>query len=453
MRYRDPLVVVLFTVGLRLIFALLTANTYDYDEFVILLLGRDFAHGAVPYRDFMFFHPPGVLVLFRLIEPITSLWWPLGRLLMIPVDSVTAVLVWYIARLMYVRSDSTDASPPLPLSSSASPEPVRKVALAAGLLYAGSPLALISSVRVSQDALITMLGVAGIAFLLARPSHKAALAAGLCLALAIWIKYPAVVFLPAYLVLAPRRILTILIATVAGLTLLFLPFLPQLHQMYEQTVTFQQSRWRMALNQRLETAALYWLLVNALALLSFARYRLPLWLSVGFATGLLFVLGAQVYYHYFVPIIPFGALLGGRLVGTLGRLQGRLLALVGVIVLLAFGLAIANGGSSPLYVTAAHISDLQPTVQLLKDGTRRSDGVLADQYEYAYLANRPALDHYFWNVGVLVDAQYLEQRLPKRGAVVLSYGASSGFPPGFTAYLASRYHRVRNKSNTVWLLK
>jgi GPI transamidase subunit PIG-U len=464
LRLRDPLIVLVFALGLRVVFGLVTANTYDYDEFVILLLGREFAHGAVPYRDFIFFHPPGVLVLFRLLEPVTSWWWPLGRLLMMLVDSITAVLVWYVARLMYMKPETntasgTDAAQLVsehvsPLRSfNSSSEAVRKVALAAGLLYAANPLALISSVRVSQDALITMFGVAGIAFLLARPSHKAALAAGICLALAIWIKYPAVIFLPVYLVLAPRRIATILLATAGGLALLFLPFLPQLHQIYEQTVTFQQSRWRMALDQRLETSALYWLLVNVLAIFSLARYRPPLWLSVGFGLGLLFVLGAQVYYHYFVPIIPFGALLAGRLVGTLGRAQVRFLALTLVAILLGFGVAIARGGSSPLYVTAAHLSDVQPTVNLLQRDTPGKDRILADQFEYAYLAKRPAFDHYFWNVGVLVDAQYLEQRLPKRGAVVLSYGASSGFPAGFTAFMNSRYRGLKTGESTVWLIR
>ncbi|GAC1469356.1 MAG: hypothetical protein PVSMB7_18530 [Chloroflexota bacterium] len=82
----------------RLAFAAMTRDTYDYDEFVILLLARDFAHGAVPYDTFKFFHPPGVLVLFRLLEPITSAWWPTSRAATMAIDCGTAVLVWRLGR-------------------------------------------------------------------------------------------------------------------------------------------------------------------------------------------------------------------------------------------------------------------------------------------------------------------------------------------------------------------
>jgi hypothetical protein len=63
------------------------------------------------------------------------------------------------------------------------------------------------------------------------------------------------------------------------------------------------------------------------------------------------------------------------------------------------------------------------------------------------------LAHYFWNVGVLVNARYLEHRVSGARAVVLSYGASSGFPAGFTAYLDHHFPSVNTLANTIWWVK
>src|SRR5437764_9445782 len=101
--WRDLFIVLGVALGLRLIFAALTADSYDPDEFVVLALSRDFAHGAVPYRDFAFFHPPGILVLFRLLQPIITGWWPAGRLVTLAVDSLTAVIVWRTGLLLFGR--------------------------------------------------------------------------------------------------------------------------------------------------------------------------------------------------------------------------------------------------------------------------------------------------------------------------------------------------------------
>lgn len=430
--FRDLLIVLACALGLRLAFALLTADTYDYDEFVILLLGRDYAHGAVPYHDFQFFHPPGVLVLFRQLEPLTSLWWPVGRALTLLVDSATAGLVWYLGGRLYER----------------------RVALAAGLLYALSPLALVSAVRVGQDPLITFLGVAGLALLLSGRSHRRAVLAGAFLGVAIWIKYPALVLLPVYVLAAPRRTPSWLAGGVLALALAFAPFAAQWHQLYDATITFQRSRWLMPLDQRLETAALFWLLVNPLALVGLIRHRYPAWLVAGFGVGGIFALTSQVYYHYFVPEVPFAALLGAPVAARLAPRTPRLLVAASLALAGAWAAVIDLGGPSPLYVTAAHLSDINRTIQLLDRTTRPTDRVLADRFEYPYLARRPSLLHYFWNIGLLVDARYLERHVQQAGAVVLSYGASSGYPAGFTQYLDARYHRrVDTAANTVWLTR
>jgi len=427
---RDMLAVLGFALGLRLLFAALTSGTYDYDEFVILLLSRDFAHGAVPYQSFMFFHPPGVLVIFRLLEPLTGIWWPAARLTMLVLDGLTALMVWRVGTLIYGSTGG----------------------LAAGLFYAANPVALVSAVRVGQDAPITALGVAGLLVLLSTRSHRGAALAGACLAIAVWIKYPALLFLPVYAAASPRRFLTCCTSSLAVGLALFLPFLHVMHALYQDTVTFQKTRWLMPLDQRLETTILYWWLACPLALIGLFRRRDPAWLIIGFALGGLFLFGSQVYYHYYAPIAPFAALLAASLASPGRRLFNPVLATAGIALATLWGLVIAQGGPSPLFVTAAHFNDIRPTVRILDSSTGHNDLVLADRFEYAYLANRKALAHYFWNVGVLVDAAYLERRLPAARAVVLSYGASSGYPTGFTNYLDSRYRALRTPAATVWLL-
>jgi hypothetical protein len=271
---------------------------------------------------------------------------------------------------------------------------------------------------------------------------------------AVWVKYPAVVFLPVYLLAAPRRSLSTLLGAAGGGVLACAPFLGQFHPLYDQTVAFQRTRWSMDLAERLEATGLYWLLVNLFSVPPLFRGSRPPWLRAGFVLGGSFVFGSQVYYHYFVSIVPFAALLAAPLAVWLVSTNSRRIVAAGLALAVVGGwaLVIDRGGARPLFITAAHLSDIRPTISLLDRATRPGDRVLADRYEYAYLADRPALAHYFWNVGVLVNAGYLESRVSAARAVVLSYGASSGFPTGFTQYLDKHYARVQTKANTVWVI-
>lgn len=423
--------VLVAALGFRLLFAALTAPTYDYDEFVILLLSRDYAHGAVPYHDFMFFHPPGILALFRALEPLTTYWWPIGRLLILTVDVATAGLVWWIGRMLFGN----------------------RAGLIAGLLYAASPLALVSAVRIGQDPLITCLGVAGIGLLLASPSRKSAVAAGICLGLALWIKYPAAIFAPVYFLISPRRTLVWLLSCVLVVVGLFLPFHATWNDIYRETVAFQRTRWLMPQDQRTWTVLIFWVGVNALGIIGATQYRPPLWLATGFVLGGVFGLASQIYYHYFVSIVPMAALLAAPWLASVSRTARAALAGVVVAAALATAAMMDYAGAAPLYVTAAKFSAVAPALNLIERRTPSGSPVLADRLEYAYLASRPALAHYFWNLGVLVNAGYLEARLPGRGAVVMSRGASSGFPAGFTKFLDARWKPTRLRSTTVWLIR
>lgn len=430
---RDWLVVLLWALALRLLVAALTADTYDPDEFVVLLLSRDFAHGTIPYRDFMFFHPPGVLVLFRALQPLMAWWWPSGRLITLFIDSTTAVMVWKIGTLLYGRRE----------------------ALAAGLIYGASPLALICAVRVGQDPLITALGMGGLVLLLSRPSSWGAVLAGACLGLALWIKYPAILFLPVYILAAPRRWIVILLSTAAVGALTLLPFIPELSSLYHDTIGWQLLQRSPAdLLHRTGGVFAFWLLLNPLTVYAVVRRRHPLWLVSGFGVGGLFFFASQVYYHYFMPMVPFAALLAAPIaVKYIHRFPG-IVAVAAITLSMVWALDI-NLGSDPtrLFISASRFSTINKTVHLIDRITPPGQGVLTDQLEYAYLARRHALSDYFWNMNTVVGARSLERRLPGVGAVVMTDKVAPTYPTGFTTYLRDqRYPKIHTGTTDVWVL-
>jgi hypothetical protein len=425
-------VVFLGALALRLAFSAAIGRTFDFDEFVLLLLGRDYSQGATPYSGFMFFHPPGILLLLRATQPVTAAWWPLARVGTAFIDAGTCALVFRIGRRLYDR----------------------RTGLTAAVLYGASPLALVSAARLGQDPILTFLVVLGVALLVETESTAGALAAGVCLALATFVKYPAAAFLPTYLVFARRRAPAMLLGGTTAGVLLLAPFVPEIHELIRQTIRFQSRRWKMQLDVRLLTAATWWPLVNPFATIS-AFLRRPLAVRIGFITGAIFLAASQVYYHYFVPIEPFAALLGApialRFFGTARRAVPALAALA--VLIAGWAVWLNVGGPSPLYVTAAHLSDVQPAVSLLRQQVPRQGAVLGDQLEYAYLAHRSALDDYFWNVGPLVNARHLERRVPYASAVVMSHGASSGYPKGFQRWLNAHYRRHNVGTASVWFMR
>lgn len=430
-RHRDLLIVLGWALGLRVLFALLTSDTYDSDEFVVLSLGHRLAEGAVPYRDFMLFHPPGMVVILSALQPLTSLWWPSARVLVLLVDTTTAALVWRIGLELYGR----------------------RGALAAGVLYGASPLALITAVRVGPDPFITMLGVAGLALLVIGQSQRSALLAGACLALAIWFKYPALLFLPIYVLAAPRRALASVVSTVLVTLLLFAPFAPTIHALFQQTVVWQRDRPAVALDQRLRNLALYWLLLNAPAVPALSLIRRPRWPIVGFCLGGAFILSPQVYYHYLLPIVPFAALLAAPVVVRFSRSVRFALLPAALALTVAWAMAVEFGSARMrLGVAAFHLSEIRPVVRLLERSTASGGYVLTDRLEYTYLANRPNLSDYYWNLQRVVSAGYLERRLRGVRVVIVTHGSQS-YPSGFLHYLKTQpYSRLDMGSTDVWLL-
>lgn len=432
---RDCLIVLIWAFGLRMLFLTLTSDTYDPDEFVILHLSREVASGAVPYRDFMFFHPPGVLLFFRYLQPVVGLWWPSARIIVALLDTATALFVWRIGRHLHGGREGRIA----------------------GLLYAANPLALVCGVRVVQDPIVTALGMGALCIFLLRRSHASAAVAGLCLAIACFVKYPAVLFLPVFVLVSPRRAITLLASFSAALLALVAPYWHEIRALYDQTVVWQLShRTPSSPGGRIGALVAFWLVVNPFAAPAALHRRPPPWLAVGFGVGVLFLLASQVYYHYFVPILPFAALMSAPLVGALVARAPRVprvlgAAAVALTVLWAVDLNTSDGPSR-FFVTATHLSSISSTVQLLDRWTGPSKPILTDQYEYAYLAHRVPIN-YFWNMHGLVHAGILERDLSRAGAVVLTERVAPTYPAGFTTYLTQHaYLEVRTGTTRIWLM-
>jgi hypothetical protein len=429
-RYRDALAIFGIALGLRIVFSLLLANTFDRDEFVYLSLGRAVGNGAVPYRDFPFFHPPGILVLLGALNPLTTLWWPAARLADVAVDSGTAVLIWYVGEQLYDR----------------------RAALIAGLLYAVNPIVLVSAVRVDQEVVTTALGVAGLVLLVTRDSRRTAALAGACLAVACWVKYPALIFLPVYAIAAPRRLSATLVGFLTTGAALFLPYLAEAHSLLDYSVNWQLvHRLQTPLATRLEVAAIFWLGIGALAVVALVVRRNPLWLVAGFATGTVFVFTSSTYAHYFVLVAPYAALLAAPLVVHAGRLPLAVLA-AACVALTALWAGLVLLPESRQFVQASTFSDARPVIRLIDRSSAPGTPVLSNRFQYAYLADRPPLALYFWDDHAAIGAAYLERRLSPGTIIVMQpHTDLVSFPPGLPAYLDRTYSRRRIGEVEIWI--
>lgn len=425
----DALAIFALAVGVRILFSLLMAGTYDKDEFVYLALGRDVGNGVVPYRDFPFFHPPGILRLVGLLNPLTVRWWPSARLTDVLIDSMTSVLVWRIAKQLYSR----------------------RAALTAGVLYSISPVVLVSAIRVDQEVSITALGAAGTALLVCSRSRSPALLAGASLALACWIKYPIGVFLPVYLLLSPRRAAYTLLGFFGAGVLLLIPDANHLRTLYHDSVAWQLFyRTHTAPSVRLETIGLFWLLLNPFAVAALLTRRNPLWLTVGFATGAVYLVTASVYSHYFVPLAPYAAVLGAPVASRLLRLSRPAIIALSAVLVAATSLVIQD--TSQPFVINTRFSSIAPIVQALRRTTSPGTPVFSNQFEFAYLASRPWIAHYFWDDHTMVASLSIERRL-SQGVVSILYPYTDylSYPPGLHDYLDDRYIPYKFDHATIWL--
>jgi len=468
-----PLQIFALALALRLLVAVLTANLYDPDEFVYLTLARAVAHGAVPYRDFVFFHPPGFLIILRALNPLITLWWPSARIAGMLVDSLTAVVVWRLGRQLYGR----------------------KEALAAGLIYAANPVAMITSVRVLQEPYVTFAGVAALTLLLARRSVWSAAGAGILVGIAVWIKYPALIFLGAGMLANPRRVLPLVAAAAATIALLFAPEAALFHRFWSDTVLWQLSRPAGAFSDRLRITVSFLVLANPLVLFAWRERRWFLWF--GYAAGAVFLLASHTYYHYFLLSVPFAALLGAPVavrvlrvirnrywvdrlraasaglaianrhydtqwgVGTRWsagdsglterglRISRREIAAAALALATLWGAGVGLAGPGTTLVSSAALSTVAPVARYLDRLSHPGQAILGDRFEYAFLAGRVPYDDYYWNLVRSIRPRHLEADLDAR-AVVRTGGEWQSFPPGLVHYLSRHYPHFHVGTATVW---
>jgi hypothetical protein len=293
----------------------------------------------------------------------------------------------------------------------------------------------------------------GLTLLLTKRSQTTTLLAGLCLGVACWIKYPALLFLPVYIVAAPRRMPVCFLGWLGTSVLLCAPYLGVAHLAYDQSVTWQLlHRHHADPTARLQRTILFWLIANPLAVITLLRVRKPTWLLVGFGSGAMYFFVSSTYSHYFVPIAPFAALLAAAGIVQLVRVPSRPM-IAGALALTVTWTAntrasVPGHGLEPGY----RLSALGPTIRLLQRSAPRGAPILADHFEYAYLTGHPWVAHYFWNAASLVDARYLERRLTRTSVVISRpLPGEDTYPAGFPAYLRAHYVDVWISGTTIWL--
>jgi len=146
---------------------------------------------------------------------------------------------------------------------------------------------------------------------------------------AIIFKYPAILILPACVVIAGRRRWPIFVAAVAVPTLpMISPFLPFLHHPSADTVVFQSSRNASPIGIRILGVLLYGVLLQPLGFFGLWMKPRRWWLVAGYVSGFAYVATTQVYYHYMVPLVPFASILGAIYLNEYGG-KNWLAALIG----------------------------------------------------------------------------------------------------------------------------
>ncbi|GEM_PF-3237390 len=407
-------------------YSFIAHGTYDYDEFVYLLLGRAIAHGHVPYRDFLFYHPPGIIVTMAAMNGLIEHWWVAGRALSLLLAAGTCALVYLAARRLASRP----------------------VAVTAGLLCACSPIMLTTGTRIMPDIYVAFFTFLATYLLLVSENRRWAVLAGISFGIAIIFKYPAILTLPACLLLAGKRrspvFLGVMLATVA---LLLLPLLPEWQQYLTDTVVFQSGRSAEPIVTRFLGVVLFAVVFQPLAAFgAFVRPRRA-WLLVGYLAAFLYVGTPQVYYHYMAPMIPFASILGALYLASLKPVNIKVLvpaAAVGAACLTLIWASIIEytPGQSPFHLTAAQVTNVLPVEHWVKRHVPRGGVILDDRPEVPFLSGRLNCSNYFWNDATQMTSDQLDHCLTQVRFVVHSYGPASGFPPGFLSQLDRKHCHV-----------
>lgn len=223
--------------------------------------------------------------------------------------------------------------------------------------------------------------------------------------------------------------------------------------MYHETVIWQlASRSRPNHLYQTGLVALYWLVANPFAAVALLRPRKPLWIALGFCLGAVFLFTARAYYHYFIMVVPFAALLSAPVLASLARRTRVLLVAAAVAVTVLWGLSLSHGRPLPRFgVAASELSQAAQTAAVVERKAPGSQAILTDQFQYALFAHRRPAINYFWNMSGIVSAESLEDRLPYVAAVVKTQKDHS-FPKAFIRYLKHKdYRYTLTPDAIVWL--
>jgi hypothetical protein len=122
----------------------------------------------------------------------------------------------------------------------------------------------------------------------------------------------------------------------------------------------------------------------------------------------------------------------------------------------AAGLLAWAGGIDALtsrhgFIIGARFAKVRPVIERIDRLTDPRSAVLGDRFEYAYLANRLWVAHYFWDQHTFVSAHFLERQLAPGDLVVLNPRDNLlGFPPGLPAFLDAHDTRFQVDDTFIW---
>lgn len=313
----------------------------DYDEGVYLGGAWLLNEGALPYRDFIFPHLPGALLMLGPAAQLIQLWQDnsaallAARLTAALADGLAVGLVYGAARQLVTRPG----------------------ALLAALVYASDTLAIHFSRGVRLEPLQAPWLLAGALLVLATLNgarRRWALAAGICLALGVTVKITgAIVPIAALLVLALERrwwaLLTLSLGlAVGGLAICGWALLTSGDEIVRQSVLLQLRRspeyllepYAFLLSDRYTALTAITAVMGCAALLVQGwRGRIAsgwlfvaLWLSL---TLLLFATAASFYNHYYTQLVAPLALLAAAVPSLWQRLRWRRASALAALGLLA----------------------------------------------------------------------------------------------------------------------
>jgi alpha-1,2-mannosyltransferase len=335
------------------------SGTLEVDDGVHLGAAELLMAGHLPYRDFAFLQPPGIVLLLQPLAALARLIGDdralvVGRLAFVAIGVLNICLVW---KLLRARG--------------------RVAAMIAAAFYAAWWGTAVTERTLLLEPLLN-LGLLLTLLLLRRGSSRAVALAGLALGLTCTIKLWPLVFLPVFAVWvaraqSARAARRFVLGAVASFGAVIAPFLILAGRALPHDVLFSQlgrhDHTASMLGRlqafdglggigSLQHAIPAWLVALAAVLfialavrLARRDHELGLWLALLIVGTLALLLAPSFYYHYpafvGVPLAATLASIGSEAWGRLRRNLKPVAALGGVLVASLLAVSAARGGWSP----------------------------------------------------------------------------------------------------------